>query len=97
MNLILLQHDYPILSLSRLSAPVVEIEIPITDIRVYEGIEGVMEEIEEPVVGDMVEEQEMVGAIMEDDIPLTSDIVDEEDLEGVLVEEEPMDGVFEDC
>lgn len=97
MNLLTFQSDYPVVSLSRIGAPVVEIEVPVVDIQVFEGIEGVMEEIEEPLVGDVVDEQEMIGEVMEDDVPLASDIVDEEDMEGVLVEEEPMDGVIEDC
>lgn len=62
-HLLILGSDYPTLSLTRIGAPVKIIEKIVLDIRVVEGIQGIIEEEEEPMLGTLVSEEELVGVI----------------------------------
>ena len=93
MNILALQSDYPILSLTRLSAPVKIVEVPMIDIRVVEGIEAVVVD-EEVMVAPVVEEESMLALVVEEEEPI-ADVVEEEEIVGVMVEEEVIIGVLE--
>jgi hypothetical protein len=95
LNIISLQHDYHLISLTSLGAPVKVIEVPIIDYRVVEGMDGVMELDDIELVGSMVTEEEMVGVFMTETVEMTSDMVEEEPMDGVFVVEEEMVGTFD--
>jgi len=93
MNILTLQHDYPIISLTRLSAPVKIIEIPIIDLRVVEGLEGELVE-EDDFTAPMLTEAEFEGIVMEEEEPIAVSETEEE-LDGTMVVEEEMLGEWE--
>jgi hypothetical protein len=94
VNVLALQSDYPILSLTRLSAPVKVIEVPVIDIQVVEGIEGVVYD-EEELVAPIIDEEEMIAGIVdEEDMVGVSET--EGEITGSTEDEEDIIGVFED-
>jgi len=93
MNIITLQSDYPILSLSRLSAPVQIVEKTLLDIRWVEGLEGELVE-DEAFVAPMLTEEEIQATVWEEDMPV-ADSVDEEPVDGTMTTEEGLDGIWE--
>ena len=95
MNLITLQHDYLLISLTRLSAPVRIVEVIVPEIRIFEGIQGIIEE-EDYVMGSVTEEGGIMGMIAEEE-RLAGTVVDEEGARGVVEEEQTVAGTVEDC
>ena len=93
MNVLALQSDYPILSLTRLSAPVKIIERVIVDLEVVEALEGTLVE-EEQIVSPLVTEEEIQGTVVDEE-ELVSTMTTEEQVTGSLTEEETMVGVLE--
>lgn len=98
MNLLTLQSDYPVLSLSSIGAPVEIIEVPVLDVRVVEGMEGVMVLDDEAMDAAMVTEETLQGTVVVEEAP-TAVLVDEQQMSGTFVGEETMVGVFDpgDC
>ncbi len=96
MNIISLQHDYLLVSLTRLSAPVKIVERLVPDLKVLEGIEGILSEEPEVIIAQMVTEEVMQATVVDEEIPV-ADMVDEEPMTGTIVTEEPMAGVLKDC
>ena len=96
MNIISLQHDYLLVSLTRLSAPVKVIERLVPDLRIVEGIEGFLTEEPETMAAQLMTEEPVQATIVDEEVPIAA-MVDEEQLVGEIVAEEPMDGVWEDC
>lgn len=90
MNIIVLQHDYKPVLLSR---PKEIIEVPVLDIRVVEGIEAIVVD-EEVFVAPMIEEEEYVAVLVDEEEPI-ADVVDEEEITGTLTEEEVIIGILE--
>lgn len=96
MNIISLQHDYLLVSLTRLSAPVKIVERLVPDLKVLEGIEGILSEEPEIIIAQMVTEEVMQATVVDEEIPV-ADMVDEEPMTGTIVTEESMTGVLKDC
>jgi hypothetical protein len=96
MNIISLQHDYLLISLTSLSAPVKVIEKLVPDLKVVEGIEGFLTEEPEAIIAQMMTEEPMQATVMDEEVPMAA-MIEEEELVGEIVAEEPMDGVWEDC
>lgn len=96
MNIIGLQHDYLLVSLSRLSAPVKIVERLVPDLKVVEGIEGILSEEPEVIIAQMVTEEPMQATVVDEEIPVAN-MVDEEPMTGTIVTEESMTGVLKDC
>lgn len=94
MNILPLQHDYLVLSLSNLRAPVVVIERPVVGIQVVEGLQGVLV-TEEEFAAHVVTEAELAGAVMEEES--LSATVETEDMAATIVQEDDMAAVFEEC
>jgi hypothetical protein len=92
MNILALQSDYPILSLSRLSAPVKIVERTIVDLRIVESLRGTLIEddelmsamvTDEQIRGTVVDDEAMTGTL-ETDESVSGEVVDGEDLSGDL-------------
>lgn len=93
MNILALQSDYPILTLSRLSAPVKIIEVPIVDLRVVEGIEGTLIE-DDDLVSVMVTDEEIQGTVVDEDA-LSGTLSDDDSIGGEVVDSEDLVGDVE--
>lgn len=94
LALLPLQHDYLVLSLSNLRAPVVVIERLVVGIQVVDGLEGVMVAEEEFAAG-IEEESQMLATVVEEE-SLTA-TVEVEDMDATIVQVDDMAGVFEEC
>ena len=95
MNILALQSDYPILSLTRLSAPVEIIEVPVIDIQVVEGIEGIVID-EDELIAPIVDEEQMIAAVVDEE-DMTGSLETETEITGSAEDEEVIIGVFEEC
>ena len=63
--------------------------------QIVEGLVGVLVEEDEPILGGLVDEEVLAGAVFEESVPI-ADLEDEELMSGTIVTEEPMTGVFDD-
>lgn len=95
MNILALQSDYPILSLSRLSAPVKIVEVPVVDIQVVEGIEGIVVDEEEEIAV-VTAEEELIAAVVDEE-QAVGILRDEGEITGSAEDEEVIIGVFDRC
>lgn len=96
MNIISLQHDYLLVSLTRLSAPVKVVEKLVPDIKFVEGIEGILSEEPELIAAQIMTEEVLQATVVDEEIP-TADMVDEETINGTMITEESIHGVLKDC
>jgi len=95
MQVLCLQHDYPVISLTHLRHPIRFIERLIVESRIVEGMEGELIE-EESYVAPMVTEDEIQGMVLEEETPVAA-MDDEESMAGEMVVEEEMTGVWTKC
>lgn len=95
LSLLPLQHDYLVLSLSNLRAPVVVVERPVVGIQVVEGLQGILVTEEEFFAPIETEAAEMVGSVVEEET--LSATVEVEDMAATIVQIDDMAAVFEEC
>jgi len=95
VQVLCLQHDYPVISLTHLRHPIRFIERLVLDVRVVEGMEGALV-AEEDYVAPMVTEAEIQGMVLEEEVPVAA-MEDEEPMAGEMISEETMTGVFTKC
>lgn len=94
LALLPLQHDYLVLSLSNLRAPVVVIDRPVVGIQVVEGLQGLLV-TEEEFSGPVETEAQLAGAVVEEES--LSATVETEDMAATIVQVDDMAAVFEEC
>lgn len=87
-----LGHDYAVLSLSALRAPV--IERLVVGIQVVDGLQGVMVAEEEFDAGIEEQAQMLATVVEEDSLAATIEV---EDMEATIVQVDDMAGIFEEC
>jgi len=89
--LVLLDDDCLILSLTRLRAPIRYVTV--LDIRVTEGIEGILDD-RSVMLADVVAEEQIMASVTEEEIPMAS-VVDTEPIVGTLTATESIIGEME--
>jgi hypothetical protein len=92
---LLLNHDYLVLSLSAIRAPVVVIERPVISIQVVEGLQGTLTEEDGFGSAVMTEVEDFAAAVVEEEQMSAS--VETEDMAAVMSSFEELDGVFWEC
>lgn len=93
-RLIIFDDDYPPLSLSQFTSPVQTVTRTVLDIRVVQGLVGILTD-REPVLGVLSDEQAVMG-VLSDEQPISAQTVERDVITGELSSRDSIIGVLED-